>query len=382
MKKISILSLHLGYGGIERAVVSLANLLCKKYEVEIAVIYNIFDNNIYKFNKNVKIIYLNDTSIKPNHESLKKAFKSFNIFKIISESIYTCKILFYRKKSMKNYIKNCNSDIIISTRDIFNTWVGKYSKSNNLKIAWEHNHYHGNFKYAKKIVKSVNKFDYLVLVSRELRDFYSKKINNKCRCIYIPNYIDSLPDKVSSLLNKNIISVGRLSIEKGFLDLLKVFSIIHKKYPDWILNIVGDGLERDNLEKYIDENNLSNFVILHGFQNKDYIEKLMNNSSIYLMTSFTESFGIVLIEAMSHGLVCIAMDSAEGAREIIEDGYNGFLVHNRNYDEMVDVFSKLIYDKKLLVETSKNSRSDVLKYTSDVVGKSWFELIEGVDSHE
>ena len=76
MKKVSILSLHLGYVGIEKAVVSLANLLSKKYEVEIAIIYNIFDNNIYKFNKNVKIVYLNDTNIKPNHESLKKSFKS------------------------------------------------------------------------------------------------------------------------------------------------------------------------------------------------------------------------------------------------------------------------------------------------------------------
>ena len=129
-----------------------------------------------------------------------------------------------------SYIKNSNADIIIATRDIFDEWLGEYGPSKALKIGWEHNHYHNDFKYAKNIVRSVTNLDYLVLVSKELKTFYSKNlVNSKCKCVYIPNVIDGLPKRKSSLNEKRLVSVGRLSSEKGFIDLLKIFNFLLKK---------------------------------------------------------------------------------------------------------------------------------------------------------
>ncbi len=201
-------------------------------------------------------------------------------------------------------------------------------------------------------------------------------------CIYIPNCIDSLPLKKSSLRSKRLISVGRLSPEKGYLDLLKVYKKIVELYPDWKLDIVGDGKEMGILKKYISKHNLQDSVTLHGFQGKKYIDSLMNKSSIYLMTSFTESFGIVLIEAMSHGLPCIAMDSAEGAREIINSGHNGYLIKNRNYEMMVKKIGDLIKDRDERLKIGENARKSVEKYTSEAVGEEWFTLIEESDVYE
>ena len=198
----------------------------------------------------------------------------------------------------------------------------------------------------------------------------------KCMCVHIPNYIENIPVKISNLKDKRLISVGRLSPEKGYLDLLKVYKKIVELYPDWKLDIVGDGKEMGILKKYISKHNLQDSVTLHGFQGKKYIDSLMNKSSIYLMTSFTESFGIVLIEAMSHGLPCIAFDSAEGAREIINSGYNGYLIKNRNLDAMIKKIEDLINSREDRVRIGKNSRREVLKYTKDVVGEEWFTLIE------
>ena len=376
MKKISILSLHLGYGGIEKSIIALANLLADNYNVEIACSYRLYDKPAFNINKKVKIRYLTK-DIAPNKDEFKDALKHKNIPNIIHEGKKSINILKLRKSTMIDYIKNTDSDIIISSRDIFDDWLGKYAKDGVVKIGWEHNHFHGNMKYANKIVKYARKLDYFVLVSKELRDYYGGRLKDtKCKCVYIPNIIDKLPKYLSRLNKKRLVSVGRLSPEKGPMDLLRIYNRINEIHPDWKLDIIGDGPERTKMEEYILENNLSKNVTLHGFRNKDYIDDILHNSSIYLMTSFTESFGIVLIEAMSHGVPCIAFDSAEGARELIDHGENGFLVKDRDFSKYINRVFKLIDDKTLRETIGKNAYEEAKLYTGEVVIKLWIDLLE------
>lgn len=376
MEKITILSLHLGFGGIERSVASLANMLKDDYNVEIVSVYKLYNKPKFQIDKKVKIKYLLD-DLKPNKKEFKDSIKNHKFIRAFKEGIKAIKVLYYRKKKTVEYIQKCDSDIIISTRDIFNEWLGEYGNESSLKIGWEHNHHHGNMNYASKIVKSVKKLDYLVLVSKALEEFYSEKLRNKkCKCIFIPNVIDDVPTKSSTLKEKRLISVGRLSKEKGYMDLLKIFKKVHKDYPEWKLEIIGSGDEYDNLENYIKKNGLKKHVTLHGFKEKDYIFDLLNKSSIYLMTSYTESFGIVLIEAMSVGLPCIAFSSAEGATEIINSGYNGYLINNRNEDAYIKKVEDLIenYDERKKI--SKSAKKSIEKYKTDVVKEDWIKLLE------
>ena len=382
MKKISILSLHLGYGGIEKSIVSLANILCKKYDVEIACVYKLYDNCVFSLDDRVKVKYLNDSNIVPNREKLKESINRMNLYKIFKEVAFSTKVLYLRKKTMTEYVKKCDSDVIISTREIFNEINGKYAKKNVLKIGWEHNHYHKNKKYARNVLNSARKLDYFVLVSQSICDYYSEGlINTNCECIYIPNCIEDIPTNRSKLDKCNLISVGRLSPEKGYFDLLKVYEKLIINNPNWTLDIIGDGVEKEELEKYIAKKNLKG-VTLHGFRDKDYIEKRMLESSIYLMCSKTESFGLVLIEAMSYGIPCIAMDSAEGANDIIENDYNGYLIPNRDIEQMVRKIEYLINNKEKRNKLGDNAYKSVSKFTSDVVGEEWFDLIEKSGKNE
>ncbi|MBO5138744.1 MAG: glycosyltransferase [Bacilli bacterium] len=376
MKKISILSLHLGYGGIEKSIVSLANMLCNNYEVEIACSYMLYDNPAFSIDSRVKIKYLVGDK-KPNREEFFKSLKHFNYFQAIKEGIYGLETLYLRKKTMIKYITDGDYDIIISSRDIFNELVSKYASDKVLKIGWEHNHYHGDLKYADKIVSSVRNFDYLVLVSKELEKFYNSRMKlAKCKCIYIPNVIEDIPDDTSDLKAKKMISVGRLSLEKGFMDLLKIFKEIAKEDSEWTLEIIGDGDERGRLEKYICDNGLSDRVSLSGFKDKEYIYDALKKSSIYLMTSYTESFGIVLLEAMSCGVPCVAFSSAEGATEIIEDGKNGYLIDNRNFYKYIDKVKLLMDNFDVRVKLGKEAYYGVGKYSSDTVATDWLNLLE------
>lgn len=376
MKKVSILALHLGYGGIEKSVSSLANILSEKYEVEIACTYKIYDKPVFNLDDRIKIKYLVE-DYTPNRKELNSAIKSKNIFKISKEVFKALKILHLRRKTMIDYIKNTDSDVVISTKDIFDRWLGDFGKESTMKVGWEHNHHHNNKQYALNIIRSCQKLDYLVLVSKDLQKFYKKEmLKTKCKCVYIPNVIEKMPPRKATLTEKRLISVGRLSIEKGYIDLLKIFNKVSMDYPDWTLDIIGDGKEKNNLEEYIKKNNLEEKVTLHGFQNKDYIDRLLNKSSIYVMTSHTESFGIVLIEAMSHGVPCIAFSSAEGAKEIIDSGKNGYLIKNRNHSAMIKKIKDLIKSKETRQKIGVSARSSVKKYTSEEVKQQWYNLIE------
>lgn len=376
MKKVAILSLHLSYGGIEKSVSALANLLIQKYDVEIICTYKIQEKPAFTIDDRVTIKYLLP-NLRPNRKEIKNALKNGRLLNFTKETCKAIKILWSRRKTMIHYIKNSDADIIISTRDIFSEWLGDYASSDVIKIGWEHNHYHGDYKYARNVIRSAYHLDYLVLVSASLRKFYKKELSNsKCRCVYIPNIIESIPDKCAPLTTKRLVSVGRLSPEKGYLDLLKIYNNLVKKHPDWKLDIVGDGTSRGELENYIKQHSLEKQVNLHGYQKKDYIDKLFQKSSIYLMTSYTESFGIVLIEAMSHGLPCIAFDSAEGARELITSGMNGYLIKHRNFSAMIKKIEDLMESPDIRKKIGMAGRKSVVKYTGEVVKEQWFKLLE------
>lgn len=378
MKNITFLVLHLGFGGIETAVVSQANLLCKRYNVKIVSTYKLYETPPFTIDPSIEIEYLLE-DLKPNKQEFICALKSFSVKNIIKESLKSIKILYLRKKTMVDKIKNIESDIIISSRFLFNRFLSKYKQKEIISIAQEHRHHNNDKKYIKKLLKSLNGIDYFMPVSKELADFYNQKLEDKkTKCIYIPHFLDDFPEEVLNLDTNNIISVGRLSYEKGYLDLIDVFYKVHTVCPDLVLNIVGDGDQREAIQKKICKLNLQENIILHGFQNKEFINKLYKKSSLYLMCSLEESFGLVLIEAQSFGIPCIAFCSAQGACEVINNNVNGFLIDDRNLNEMAEKIVILFNDKDKLKKFGLNSKENAKSYTKSIAEENWFSFIDKI----
>ncbi|MEG2869710.1 MAG: glycosyltransferase family 4 protein [Terrisporobacter sp.] len=377
MKKITILALHLGYGGVERSIASLSNILVEKYEVEIISVYRLYDKPAFEIDSRVKITYLLDAKLSPNKKEFKEAIKSKNIINISKEGIKSVKILRLKKSKMMKAIKNIDSGIVISTRVEHNELLSRFGKDNVIKIAQEHTHHNNDEAFIQRLIDSCNNIDYLMPVSSELTEFYANKLKNKkIKCIYIPHSLDYIPKETSSLESKNIISVGRLSKEKGYDDLIDIFRLVMEKKPDWVLNIIGDGDQREALEEQIDKRNMETSVILHGYRDKKYIDNMLLKSSIYAMASHEESFGIVLIEAQAFGVPCVAFDSAKGALEIIENNTNGYLIENRDKQEMANKLIKLIEDKELRDSMGRESKKNSYKFSKENISKQWFNLLE------
>ena len=374
VKKITFLALHLGYGGAEKAIIAEANILSARYDVEIICAYKLNTEPAFDLNERVKVTYLS-SSVKPNRKELEEALADRNLFALVREGIKSIHVLHYRKVAMWRAVKQLDTDVLISTRYLYNDLLNLKKNSEVITIAQEHNYHRNNQRYISKMVRSVEGIDYFMPVSRELTEFYQARLKNT-KCKYIPHSLDYIPEETSQLDCPNIISVGRLSKEKGFVDLVKVFAKVARDFPDWKLHIVGDGEERETIKQYIKEYQLKDRIILYGFKDRKYIAQLLSKSSLYVMTSYEESFGIVLIEAQSFGIPCLAYDCARGAHEIISDGKNGYLIPNRDETLMYDKIKELIENKQLRCDMGQAGRQNSLQYAVDNIQELWFEFIE------
>ena len=149
-----------------------------------------------------------------------------------------------------------------------------------------------------------------------------------------------------------------------------------KKSPDWILEIYGNGSERENLQNKINKLRLEKSFLLKGAE-KNIQEKYLE-SSIYVMSSRFEGMPMVLLEAMTYGLPIISFDCPCGPKDIIKDNEDGFLVEFGNIEQMAEKIEKLISDEEKRKLFGKNARKNVERFSADTIMKEWKELFESL----
>lgn len=375
-QKITILSLHLKVGGIEKAICSLANMLVDDYDVEIVNVYKLCEPSFY-LDECVQVCYLS-TDLKPNKEELKYALKNKHFIKIIKEGYKALRIVLKKRSLINQCAKVTDADIIISTTLAFNKAFARYQKD-KLLIAWEHCHPDRNQNYPKKVYKSVKKFDLFIPASKSIYDFYKEYLTGP-QCRYIPLCIDEIPTEKALLKTNQITVMGRLSKEKAYDDMLNVFKKVLEKNSEAKLNILGDGEERTSLSVLADQLGISKSVVFHGNTVGKAKHEVLMNTSVFVTTSHYESFGLVLLEAMSYGIPCVSFDSAKGSLDIIEDGKDGFIIKDRNLDEMA---SKIV---ELLNETSKTLQNNAIRkaecFSYQNVKKLWLKEFNNFNIHD
>lgn len=376
MKKITFLMLHLNYGGIEKQVTTLANELSKEYEVEIISLYDILSGeSFYQLDDKVKVKYI--FNFGPNKDKIKDALKKFKLITLIKQLCKALKILYTKYFGLGKIIKNLNTDILISSRIEFSKQI---KRNDIITISQEHS-FIDNEKYIKKVRKSFKHIKYLIVMTKGAKEKYDEWLKNekiKPEVIVIPNIIkENKSGKISNLNNRQIISVGRLEDVKDFYTLILVFSVIVKKYPNYILKIIGEGSMREKLEEQIKKCNLQKKVILTGRRTENEINNELIKSDVFVLTSKSESFSLVLCEAMNFGVPCIAFDVDVGPREIIQDGKNGFLIENRNVDLMIERLDELLYNISLRRFLGSNSYNVAKNYYSENIINKWKNIFGG-----
>lgn len=369
-KKVAILSMHMGIGGIENVLVNQANMLSSNYDVEIISLYNNHKDIPYKLNSNIEIKYLSDFI--SNRDEFNNTLKNKQIINIVKEGFKALKILYLKPLLLKKYIIYSDAKVIISTRKEFSKYLGYYSRPGIVTISEEHNHHNCNKKEINNVIKMNKNVDYLLPASKELVGFYSKLV--KPQIVYIPNTIKDNLNK-SKCNNKKIVSVGRLSSEKGFDTLISVMRDVIKKDKNITLDIYGDGVLRSVLEETIKELKLTNNVFLKGNISHEDLMDTLSEYSIYVCPSYTESFGLGALEAMNAGLPCIYFDTAKGLNEFCNED-NSICIPKRNIKLMANSIIDLFNDKKKLKQMSKSSINSTCNYYEENVKKIFLDFIK------
>ncbi|WP_281240342.1 glycosyltransferase family 4 protein [Flavobacterium praedii] len=216
---------------------------------------------------------------------------------------------------------------------------------------------------------SANKFSKLVALSNE--GLLEWNVNNSL-VISNPSWIQN--GELSDLKSKKVIAVARNSYEKGLDRLLIIWKKVIDKHFDWILDIYGGSvtdLKQTILEQGLEFNvNLNEPV-------KNISEEYLS-SALFVMTSRSEGFPMVLLEAMASGLPCLAYDCPIGPRAIINEGENGFLIEDGNVDSFVKKLELLIDDENWRIKMGENAKESVRKYDLEIIMKQWKMLFESL----
>ena len=189
----------------------------------------------------------------------------------------------------------------------------------------------------------------------------------------IPNYINDVKAHVEDYSVKKAIAVGRLEYQKGFDILIDCWKEIAKRYPDWKLDIYGEGSCREELQRQINSLQLGEKVKLCG-RNNNIIEAYPQYS-LHLMTSRFEGQGIVLIEAQACGLPSVVFNYEYGANDIIENEYNGILVEQGNCKKYIEAVMKMMSSEELRKEYGTNALTIGKCYYKENIFNRWIKII-------
>lgn len=224
----------------------------------------------------------------------------------------------------------------------------------------------------KQDERLVRKFDKFVVLTDEDKGYWGKLQN----IITIPNAARYMGDRYTDNTVKRVIAVGRLDYQKGFDRLIQAWEIVQRneKFHDWKLDIFGQGEWHEMLQQMIASAGMTDTVHINPPTNS--IADEYADSSLIVMTSNYEGFGMVLVEAMACGVPAIAFDCKCGPKDIINNGINGLLVKDGDINGLAEAMKKLMGDESLRKEMSVRAREVTGIYSEEKVMDRWVALFE------
>jgi glycosyltransferase involved in cell wall biosynthesis len=354
MKILFLVNHFAEFGGIQRMLNHKILAFKKQTNCEIIL--------VTRFQNNRDYLYESHQLTKKYDLNLDGSNTSFFGNQVIKFSFY---------KKVNKIIKDENPDIVVTTLTSFYALILPFIRKKTPKILEFHSTAAtikaGQWKFKQLIYK---RYDAIVVLNIDEKNNYDLK-----NTFVIPNFVHEENRGTFPEFKKRtytLIAAGRIEDVKQFDHLILAWAQISKQHLAWRLEIYGDGNKKSALESLIKDNNLSNSVHLMG--NTKNLLHIMRAASIYCMTSMTDCFPMVLLEAKQAGLPIISYDCPYGPKNIIHHNSDGLLIEKDNIRAFSNATEKLIMSTKIREKMSINSFKNFEEYSSDNVVKLWFNL--------
>lgn len=361
-------------GGVAKVLTNLANSLSEEgYTVEILLMMG-EQEHFYPLNSNIKVHNIDTFShwawkiCEFNNRHLRFIPKRNNINAYIHHIGVFLMLRNWMRKNHQNY------DTIISAWYKLSSFLALNKKASKKTIAWEHVTYEtGGLLFKDTLRRYYKNLKGIVCINSPAIEHY-KQYN---KTYFIPNIIGEPfenQEKINFKDKENLISfVGRLDREKNVIALLEIFK--ESKIPtDWKLQIIGDGNEKNNLEKFVEENQLQERIIFYGTKTSEEILKLLRRSKIFGFTSLKEALPTVLLEAMFCGNAIISYNCNYGPSDIVKNN-SGFLIDVNNKEDFIQKLEMLTNSDEKLEKMMERASKKAQNWKQNEILKKWQEII-------
>ena len=364
--------IHL-HGGIEKVMAEKANWFAEVSGHEVIILTTEQKGLSPCYPLSSKIV-LKDIAV--NYNRKKSYFHPENLRKLP-----------FHFRQWKRAIKELKPDVLISCNYAFDFyWIPFYFKDlPKLKEFHSSRYFENQTRASLGFLKSIkykindyieSKFTKLILLNTDEIPFYKTK-----NTVVISNPVRKKGDDKALLKNKKAIAAGRIASVKGFDVMISVWKEVVKKSPDWELHIYGQGEDNyvNELKSQISNSNLENNIFIHPATNRLHDEML--DASLYLMTSKTECYPMVLIEALSIGLPVVTFDSPTGPRHIVNNEVTGFVTPYQNIQAIAEKVVLLIQNETSRKELGDNAFKEAVFFQPEHVMMHWEELFITIKQH-
>lgn len=362
-----------GIGGTVRHVVNNANYFVQhKHSVLIISISRTSDEPRLALDKRVTVI-----SLKDSRPGAPKSFwrrilsRPSSILIDRDEDLYANFSLYTDIKLLLSFFK-LKKHLVICTIPSFFFLARFFRRRSCRLIAQEHKGFERHSHHLQqRIIHSYKTANLIHCVNRQDVTIY----RNMCpstQVLCIGNCL-TLPDTCTLGVNKILLAVGRLSPEKGFPRLLRLFKNSETLSRGWRLFMYGAGEEEDELKRLIRCLELENNVLL--LPPTPHISALYGRASLYLSSSLSESFGLTMLEAMAFGLPVVAFET-DGAKELVHHGVTGFLVPQQDESGFIRAMDTLTANGPLRRRMGQAAKDRASSFSCDRVNTQWLRIVE------
>ena len=356
------------YRGMERIFVDKMNYLVQMYHYDVWLITA--DQGHHPFS------YELDSRV--HHVDLDIRFHQALNYNVVKRPFVKIHLQYLFVSRLRKLIHDEEPDLLICNTDVFPNLV-LMSKGNLPLIVESHNICRETLRFSDSIrwrvlrrftLKNLRRARLIVALSEgDAKEW--RKYNEDVRVIHNVVHLNE-EKRYSDVSSKRVIFSSRFATQKGIPYLIEIWKRLHLLYPDWILDIYADGEQLNVYKPKMEEMDMN--VVFHA-PSRD-IFKHYRESSIFMLTSVFEPFGLVLPEAMSCGLPVVAFDCDFGPREIIDDGKNGFLIPSFDVDAYVSRMSQLMDSKDLRMRMGQTGIASSKRFSPEMIMPYWKHLFE------